>query len=240
MIELYKFGAVGKICDPSPFCVKVETYLKMAELPYQTHSGPKYLRNSPKDKLPYIRDEDEIIADSTFILRHLEQKHNDVLDGHLTAEQKAVARGFMGMIDEELYWTMVYARWIMDHNWVIIKAIFFGSLPFPLKLFVPNMVRKNVLKGMKGHGIGRHSEAEIEEIAAMDLQALSDFLGDKPYFFGDRPSTLDAAAFGILSQMILSDTFTASVFDKARHYENLVAFANRIQDKYFGDLEQSP
>ncbi|VAV95543.1 hypothetical protein MNBD_ALPHA02-395 [hydrothermal vent metagenome] len=236
MIELYNFGARGKICDPSPFCVKVETYLKMAGLPFETHSGPDNLRKSPKDKLPFIRDDGEMIADSSFIIRYLEQKHDHTLDGHLTDAQKAAAHALTKMIGENLYWTMVYSRWIMDHNWVILRKMFFGSLPFPLKLFVPGMVRKNVLKGMKGHGIGRHSEAEIIEIGTWDLKALSDALGDKEYFFGDRPCSMDAAAFGILSQMILSDTFTTPIFDAARKHDNLVGFTNRVYDKYFADL----
>ncbi len=236
MIELYNFGPRGKICDPSPFCVKVETYLRMTGLPFETHSSPDNLRKSPKDKLPFIRDDGQTIADSSFIIRHLEQKHDHMLDGHLTDAQKATAHGLIKMIDENLYWTMVHARWILDHNWVIIRQMFFGNLPFPLKLFVPNMVRKNVLKGMKGHGIGRHSNDEITEIGTWDLKALSDALGDKEYFFGDRPSSLDAAAYGILSQMVLSDTFTAPIFDAARKHDNLVAFTNRICDKYFADL----
>jgi len=236
MIELYKFGPVGSLCDPSPFCVKVETYLRMTGLAYKTHNGAKYLRESPKDKLPYIKDDGKVVADSSFIFSYLKETYGDDLDGPLTKEQRAVAHSFTKMIDENLYWSLVHARWILDHNWVIIRGIFFGTLPFPLRLVIPNMVRKNVLKGMKGHGIGRHSKEEIEEIAAKDLQALSDILGDKTYFFGDRPSTLDAAAFGILSQMILSDTFTAPVFDEARKHKNLVDFSHRIQKKYFADL----
>ncbi len=235
MIELYKFGPMGKVCDPSPFCVKVEAYLKMAGLAYDTHSGNKYLRRAPKGKLPFIRDGDDVIADSMYIIRHLEDKHNGVLDGHLTPEQKAVAHSFIKMIDENLYWTMVYSRWAMDDNWMILKEAFFGSLPFPLKLFVPNMIRKNLLKTLQGQGIARHSAAEVTEIGDGDLAALSDYLGDKQYFFGDRPSSLDATAFGILSQMLLLDTFSAPVFDKARGYKNLVDFTHRVQDKYFGN-----
>lgn len=233
MIKLYKFGAQGRLLDPSPFCVKVEAYLRMADLPYESHDGMKYLRNSPKDKLPYIEDEGEIICDSSYILRHLEQKNDHILEGHLTAEQKAIAQGMSKMIDENLYWTIVHARWILDENWVIIKNMFFSTMPFPMKLFIPEMIRKNVQKGMKSHGIGRHSDQEIAEIGGWDLQALSDFLGDKEYFFGARPSILDAAAFGVLSQMILSDTFSAPIFDKARGHENLVGFTKRILDRYF-------
>ena len=59
MIKLYKFGAMGKVCDPSPFCVKVETYLKMAGIDHEIYSGAKYMRGSPKGKLPYIVDGDD-------------------------------------------------------------------------------------------------------------------------------------------------------------------------------------
>lgn len=238
MIELYKFGAQDTLPDPSPFCVKVETYLRMTKTPYESHSGMAYLKKSPKNKLPYIKENGEIIADSSFIFRHLEQKSETPLNGHLSDEQKAIAHSMCKMIDENLYWTVVYARWILDHNWVILKEMLLGSIPFPLNIFVPNLIRKGVLKSMKGHGIGRHSAAEIAEIGAWDLQALSDFLGDKPYFFGEQPSTLDAAAFGVLSQMILTDRFSAPVFDRARDMKNLVDFTHRIKDQYFQDFQE--
>lgn len=233
MIKLYKFGPIGSVCDPSPFCAKMEAYLKMADIPYNVHSGSKYIRGAPKAKLPYIKDDDIIIADSTFIIRYLERKHDGILDGHLNSEQRAAAHAFTKMIDENLYWTMVYSRWALDHNWVILKELFFGFLPFPLKFFIPNKVRKSLLKTLNGQGIARHSAEEVAEIGDWDLAALSDFLGDKEYFFGDRPSSLDAAAFGILAQMVLLKTFTAPVFDKARSYKNLVDFTNRIQGKFF-------
>jgi len=236
MIELFKFGAMGKICDPSSFCAKVEAYLRMAGLPYDSHSGTKHMSKAPKGKLPYIMDDGKIIADSSFIIKYLEQKHDHVLDGHLSDEQKAIAHGLTKMIDENLYWTVVHARWAMDQNWVILKEMFFKSLGFPLKLFVPNMVRKAVVKAMKAHGIGRHSDEEITQIASWDLQALSDALGDKPYFLGDRACTLDAAAYGILSQMILVDAFTSPIFVVARQHKNLVDYTKRVHEKYFPEL----
>jgi len=236
MISLYKFGPLKTVSDASGFCVKVEAYLKMAELPYETRSGIQYLRRSPKGKLPFIKDEGEVIADSAFILKHLEKKNKAILDGPLSDEQKAISHAFVRMLDENLYWTVVYSRWALDHNWLIMKDMFFGSLPFILKPIVPGIARKGVIKGLKGHGIGRHSEAEITEICACDLQALSDFLGDKEYFFGDQPSCLDAAAFGHLAQMILVDDFTGPVFDKAKSYKNLVDYTNRISKKYFPEF----
>jgi len=235
MIDLYKFGTIGPVSDPSPFCVKLEAYLKLAQIPYETRSGMKYLRASPKGKLPYISDEGKIVADSSFIISYLKEKYPVIPGDDLDNQQRATAHAFIKMIDENLYWTLVHARWGQEDNWLILKDIFFGSLPFPLKLFIPDMVRKNVLKGLKSHGIGRHSDAEIVEIACRDLQALSDYLGDKPWFFGDRPGTLDATAYGILSEMILLKTFTAPVFDKARLYENLVDFTNRFHAEYFAD-----
>ncbi len=236
MISLYKFGPLKKVSDASGFCVKVEAYLKMAELPYETRSGIQYLRRSPKGKLPFIKDDGEVIADSSFILKYLEEKHDNILDGHLNDEQKAISHAFVKMMDENLYWTVVYSRWALDHNWVIMKDMFFGSLPFVLKAIVPGIARKGVIKGLKGHGIGRHSEAEITEICAHDLQALSDFLGDKEFFFGDKPSCLDAAAFGHLAQLMLVDDFTGPVFDKAKGYKNLVDYTNRISKKYFPEF----
>ncbi len=39
-------------------------------------------------------------------------------------------------------------------------------------------------------GTGRHSKEEVERIGCGHLQALADFLRDKPFFFGNEPTLL--------------------------------------------------
>ncbi len=45
------------------------------------------------------------------------------------------------------------------------------------------------------HGIGKHSRDEIVKIGLDDLKALSDFLGEKKFFFGDKPVTVSRLFF---------------------------------------------
>jgi glutathione S-transferase len=59
----------------------------------------------------------------------------------------------------------------------------------------------------------RHSEAEIYTIGSRDLIALSDFLGDQPFFFGAQPTILDAAAYGIVRNLVaFGDRMTAQFY----------------------------
>jgi glutathione S-transferase len=233
MIRLYKFGQIGDVCDPSPFCVKVEAYLKLAGLPYETLSGAHYLRKAPKGKLPYIEDNGTIVPDSSFILSYLKETYGDTIDSHLSVVDKAIAHAFIKMIDENLYWVLVHARWKLAHNVAILNKMFFGDIPFPLNKIIAFKARNEVLKALYKQGLGRHSDAEVVEIGDLDLKALSDFLGSKPYFFGDKPTSLDLAAYGILSQLIRVSVFIAPIFDKASAYKNLVEFTNRFHENYF-------
>jgi glutathione S-transferase len=105
MITLYTFGPAFGLPDPSPFVMKAETLLKMSGLPYRTDKTG--FRKAPKGKLPYIDDDGEIVADSTFIRWHLEKKHKVDFDRGLTAEQKAIAWAFEKMAEDNLYWVMV-------------------------------------------------------------------------------------------------------------------------------------
>ena len=49
--------------------------------------------------------------------------------------------------------------------------------------------------------MGVHAPAEIEKFGEEDLKVLSDVLADKPFFFGDEPTTLDCVAFSVLAQI---------------------------------------
>lgn len=232
MITLYSFGPAFGLPDPSPFCLKVDLYLRAARLEYRTVSGFQNLRKAPKGKLPFIEDEGTVVPDSAFIISYLKAEYGDPLDGELSAEQKAVAHAFIKMMDENLYWCIVHARWISADCWPAVKQEFFGRLPWPLRAIVPVMARRGVAKTLHGHGLGRHSDEEILEISRRDLTALSDYLGGKEYFFGKGPTTLDIAAYAFLSGMIIP-AFKSRLNDLARSFPNLVQFVGRIKGRYY-------
>jgi glutathione S-transferase len=127
MITLYTFGPAFGLPDPSPFVIKAETLLKMSGLPYQTRTGE--LGNAPKGKLPYIEDDGELVADSTFIRWHLERKHRVDFDRGLDAEQRATAWAFEKMAEDHLYWALVDALWLDDTNFRKGPATFFARFP---------------------------------------------------------------------------------------------------------------
>lgn len=43
------------------------------------------------------------------------------------------------------------------------------------------------MKRAIGHGVGRHNSDEIYDFGKKDLKALSEYLAEKPYFFGEEP-----------------------------------------------------
>lgn len=232
MITLYSFGTSFGVVDPSPFVLKVDTYMRMANIEFDTIADAANLKIAPKGKLPFIRDGETTVADSEFIIAYCQEKFQVDLDSHLSEEQKSLAYLIGKSLDENLYWCLVYSRWAKDDTWVHVKKAFFGSMPYPLKFIVPPVARKTVLSALKKQGLGKHSDEEIKIISKRSFQALSDILGEKPYFFGETPSTFDVTAFGFLSQFI-SVSLNNEINELARQYKNLVTYCNNMSDKYY-------
>ncbi len=232
MIKLYSFGSNFGVADASPFVLKVDAYMRMAGIQFKNIASLENLRKAPKGKLPFIDDNGEIIADSQAIIAHFKQKPEQDLDKDLTDEQRATGYLVTKSLDENLYFVLLYYRWFIDENWIITKDAFFGELPFPLKYFLPGLIRKQVVKALKGQGISRHTNEEIQQILRSSLQSLSDLLGSRNYFFGDKPSSLDATAFAFLAQFILVD-LDDQYNQIAREYKALVSYCDRINAEFY-------
>ena len=231
MITLYSFGPAFGVTDPSPFVLKINTYLRMAEIEFETKSSPNNLKKAPKGNLPFIEDNGKAIADSQFIIDYLVDKYGDKLDADLSPEQKAIAYLTIKSLDENFYFCLVYSRWQRDDTWPLINKTFFGKLPFLINKIVPTMIRKGVMKKLKAQGLTAHNDEEIQKIFQQSLVALSDLLGEKTYFFGDKPSSLDATAFAFLASFILVN-FDNSFNLLAREFPNLVSYCERINQTY--------
>jgi len=231
MITLYSFGSTFGVADPSPFVMKINTYLRMAEIEFETNTSPNNLKNAPKGKLPFIEDNGKTIADSQFIIDYLVNKYGDKLDADLSREQKAIAYLTTKSLDENLYFFLVYSRWQRDDTWPLINKTFFGKMPFLIKKIVPTLIRKGVIKKLKAQGLTLHGDEEIQKIFKQSLVALSDLLGEKLYFFGDKPSSLDATVFALLASFILVN-FDNPFNSMAREFPNLVDYCERINQSY--------
>jgi glutathione S-transferase len=232
MIKLYIFGPAFGLPDASPFCLKVDFYLRAAGLEYETHSGIQHLRRSPKGKLPFIEDGGTVVPDSAFIINYLKAEYGDPLDAGLTAGQRAAAHAFIRMMEENLYWCIVHFRWLDDAGWAITRRQFFGGLPFPVRQIVPALLRRRIRQTLHGQGLGRHGADEIAGIGRRDLQALSDCLAEKDYFFGNHLTTLDVVAWAFLAEIIVPP-FENALQEAAKSFPNLVAFVERLRAKYY-------
>jgi glutathione S-transferase len=231
MITLHQFTPHWGF-NSSPFCLKLETYLRMADLPH-TVISEDILDKAPKGKMPYIDDAGEKIGDSNLVIEYLQTKYGDRTDAHLSPADRGISLAMRRMIDENLYWCMVYSRWVNEANWQTTRSIYFSNMPPVIKQIVPGLLRKDVIKSLKGHGMGRHSEAEIYAIGGRDLIALSDFLSAKPFFFGEQPTILDAAAYATVRNLVEVPEIVSPLNDQAKQLDNLVAFCDRMTDRFY-------
>lgn len=85
----------------SPFPIKLETYLRLANIPYKNRFGGAM---STKGKIPWIQYKDDVIADSNFCIKYLNEKFSVDLDADLSRSEKGIARSMMTMLEENTYW----------------------------------------------------------------------------------------------------------------------------------------
>jgi glutathione S-transferase len=234
MITLHAFGPGFGLPDPSPFVMKTDVLLKMSGLPYRVETSG--LSGAPKGKLPFIEDDGETVADSTFIRWHLESKHGIAFDRGLSPEHRAIAWAFEKMAEDHLYWTAIIdPRWIDDANFARGPRSFFQAVPAPIRPLVISMVRRKVRKSLHAHGVGRHSQGEITALAAGSIDAIADFLGTKPYFFGDEPTGVDATMFAFVASA-LCPVFETPRRAAAERHDNLKRYVGRMAARYYPQL----
>jgi glutathione S-transferase len=233
MITLYGFGPNFGLPDPSPFVIKTELHLKMAGLGYRC--APGALDTAPKGKLPFIDDDGIVVADSVFIRDYIEKTYGLDLDAGLDPERRALAWAVERMVEDNLYWMMMHARWTVDANFTKGPARFFDGVPEPMRETVSKQVRESVTLTLHGQGTGRHSIEEIGDLAGRSFAALAQILGDKPYLMGDRPCGADASVFGLVAG-VLSPLFETPVREAAQAHDNLVAYRDRMMARYYPEF----
>ena len=233
MITLYGVGPAFGLPETSPYVTKTEVQLQMAGLAYvKRRSAPA---DSPKGQLPYIEDDGEWIADSTFIRAYLERKYGLDLDDGLDARQRAEAWAVERMVENHFAWTAGHARFFIPENFDKGPAHFFDQAPADQRPRMIEDFKGRVADAFRAVGITRHAPEEIEWLGERSLAALAEILGDKAYLMGSRPCGADAVTFAALAA-VLTPFFDSPLRRRAEGFANLVAYVERMMAQFYPDF----
>jgi glutathione S-transferase len=239
MITIYQYISGWNVPCISPFVTKTIYYMRMAGIPHEVKRQDlsRLQQDAPYGKLPFIEDNGVKVADSTAIIQYL-KKYAD-LDKDVTPIEKAQMLAWSRMIDEHTYWcAVIQPRWREEGNWEIYVPIIFGASPVPPE--VRNTLeefRKLILSEFLGHGMGRLPDVAVYERARDDIDAISDFLGSKPYFMGEKLRSIDASLLSMLNHVIHAP-FKFDTKNYALGKKNLVDYCKRMNER-FGKPEAS-
>ncbi len=216
----------------SPFCTKLETYLRMAGWAYE--SRPADFRRAPKGKIPYVTLDGELLGDSQLIIEELERRRGNTLDAHLTEMQRATGHVVRRTLEEALYFILAYHRWAEDSAWNVYRPVIGQGMPAPVRLALP-LIRRGIRKSLRSQGTARHSAAEIAAMGVADLAALEVLLGEQEFLFGSQPSTCDASAFASV-EGIAAFPHDSGLRRYLLRSANLMRYRDRIRARWFSDL----
>lgn len=215
--------------DFSPFVAKLETWLRIAGVPYTRHHGNPL--RSPTGKIPYIRWNGRLLADSHLIQATLTRDLHLSLDDGLDATERACAHTARRMLEEGLYFVLLRYRWLEPDGWAIQAPAFGQLFPSLLRPFILPLLRRSVRRATHAQGIGRYTREDAFALGVADLHAIAALLGDRPFFHGDTPRSVDATIFASLNALQGHPGDTP--LHAAARAPALLAYSARISDRFW-------
>jgi len=243
VVYLVQFPRAACLPSLSPFALKLETWLRMADIRYQSISN-KMTEQSSKGQIPFVELNGRELNDTNFIIEELTTYFGrESMESNLSVEQKANLHSYLRMTEESLRWATLVERAKIGEYMFNEKDGMGRSISGPFKIILRiigiRMIKRGMRTATQKQGYGRFNEQEMENVTKGDLKALDGFLGNKRFFMGDNPTRLDASVFGTVGELIYMPSTTDTIKKFVRtDCPNLNAFMMRVKSDYWPDWEE--
>lgn len=232
-IVLYQFPGAYGLKSLSPFCTKLEAYLRLAGVPYRAALGDP--RKAPTGKLPYVRWDGVLLGDSGAIVDRCKAELGDPLDGGLDERARAVGHLARRAAEEHLYWGVLAVRWADERTWrESYRGAIAACLPAMVRWFLPGLLRRGVVKSLRAHGLGRHGSEELVHRCVRDLDSLAAVMGGRPFLLGDAPTSYDCAVYAMIEHLRRTPSEHPLAVAAAAH-EALGPYCERMNERLAWD-----
>ncbi|XGW17127.1 hypothetical protein V3C99_002049 [Haemonchus contortus] len=233
-VYLYQFPRSKTIPNLSPYCLKVETFLKINKIPYEV--CPLKMGRSRYGLLPFIELNGEHIADSEIIIDRL--KDHFKVKPLASPRDEAIARTIEKTVQHHTAPVVYRFKMVEDPNdgfcstvlQVIGCPAVLQSTVLPLAAW---FMRLKVSRRIAA-AIGQFPIEEFKNFLRKDLDTYRDLLDDKKFLFGDEVSSADCAVFSQLGAVLYipPNNYVKEVLREK--YPELTNYCDRVRDTVFG------
>ncbi|CAD5218327.1 unnamed protein product [Bursaphelenchus okinawaensis] len=231
-VYLIKFADNDYCINASPFCVKLEYFLRYHQINYVPIEA-KFLALSSEGKKPFIEYNGVHYPDSDVIINFLIKEHN--LKYNLTADQKAISHLVQRTCDKSIYILNLYSK--LEENMPLFARTIKGNAKTPSwhLVYMQRLIYYSLWTRVKSDGTGYHKKEEVVELLQQDLEALERILGGSTYITGDTVSPGDFSLFAhlICGYHLPYEIPIKEIVDLK--CPKLQSYMLRIHFRYFGD-----
>eukprot|EP00485_Elphidium_margaritaceum_P012968 CAMPEP_0202706440 /NCGR_PEP_ID=MMETSP1385-20130828/18865_1 /ASSEMBLY_ACC=CAM_ASM_000861 /TAXON_ID=933848 /ORGANISM="Elphidium margaritaceum" /LENGTH=208 /DNA_ID=CAMNT_0049364907 /DNA_START=138 /DNA_END=764 /DNA_ORIENTATION=+ len=201
---------------------------------------PKHFHTT---KTPWITFKKKHIADSNLIIEWLSKQpefSRANMDAHLNKRELSMLRAYKSMVEDGLYFVIVWRRMCADDN--IYKYVALGSggkiSAWKVRLYLDLYFAKHEKSKMWAQGIARFDDKEIYRKGEEYVQNVVDFVGDKKFAFGNKLTSLDLTIYGHIGTMYqLSTVLTWNNGQPMPFKTEINGYMKRIEMECFGCLK---
>uniref|UniRef100_A0A914XF72 Glutathione S-transferase n=1 Tax=Plectus sambesii TaxID=2011161 RepID=A0A914XF72_9BILA len=234
VVYLYQFPRSPRMPNMSPYCLKLETWLRANDIKYEVRQT--WTQRSSKGQVPFIELNGEQIADSQLIINALSRKFNKGDTETLNQSQMGAARAIDRLIECSFVNAMGVFKYL-DHLPDLISGETTGLkwVPKVVTDIAAMFIKPTVVQKLHAQGFGRLTREEQIEQARLDMQAIADVMGKNKFVLGDEPHTVDFTLFGHFA------TFYYLPFDivpkrmMRNEFPTLLAHMERMKERFWPD-----
>lgn len=235
MMELYIWPSEFGLPSVDPQCLQFMACAKFCAAPITVTPSTSPWRFNESFPLVAIKSDEEsklkYVADFDSFAEILRTSAQDViLDSELTAAHKSEFDAYSSMMLQDFYPALLHLLWLDQWNYEAVTSPLYSSmLFFPYGIYFLERRRMQVKAYVEARG---QSEKNLLLFACSTINLLSAKLGDNKYFYGDKPSSLDALIFGYLAPIMKMPLPSDRLQLHLLSFANLVRFVESIISIY--------
>jgi len=220
-------------------CLAIQAFLHMANLDFTVEMRSNSEHMSPSGKVPFIRAGAFVISEMDPIVAFVNTKGIS-LTSTLDASQRADMRAYMSLVNNVMGNAELYISWLDDLTAnEVTKPRHMSVYPWPLNHLLTWQKKNQVVKRLSALGWTSKSMEDVYSEVETCCRALSERLDMSPYFFGARPTELDALVFGHLFTVLTTPLPDNRLKMIVQQFTNLVKLCENIETDYFERLNNS-